>query len=184
MAPATATRRQTAAERRESILQAAFAEFAVGGFHGTSTESIARRAGISQPYLFRLFGTKKELFVATVERGFERTLETFRSAAEGLRGREAFAAMGAAYLELLRDRSLLLVQMQAYAATEDPDVADVVRRRFGNLVEYVERVTGAAPEDVRDFFARGMLLNVAASMDLLGSRAGWADRLLGACRQP
>ena len=109
--------RHTAAERRESILDAALIEFAQRGLEGTSTENIAKRAGISQPYLFRLFGTKKELFKATISRCFRETLEVFQRAAEGKRGEEALKAMGDAYVEnLLSDRTRLRAQMQAYAA--------------------------------------------------------------------
>src|SRR3954470_46285 len=108
--------RLSAAERRSQILDAAMIEFADGGFHGTSTETIAERAGISQPYLFRLFGTKKELFIASIRRCFRETLETFQRAAEGKRGEEALEAMGEAYTALLADRSRLRLQMQAYAA--------------------------------------------------------------------
>ena len=64
----TTTTRQTAEERREAVLDAATHEFAVKGFHGASTEDIARAAGISQPYLFRLFGSKKELYLAAFAR--------------------------------------------------------------------------------------------------------------------
>ena len=107
------TTRHTAAERREAILDAALVEFSERGLHGTSTELIARRAGISQPYLFRLFGTKKELFKAAVARCFRETLETFQRAAEGKRGEEALKAMGEAYKEqLLPDRVRLRAQMQ------------------------------------------------------------------------
>src|SRR5712691_10341042 len=101
------TGRKTKDERREEILDAALEEFAERGYHGASTEDIARRAGISQPYVFRLFGTKKELFRAVVARCFRETLEMFQRAAEGLRGEEALAAMGEAYRELLRDRTRL-----------------------------------------------------------------------------
>jgi AcrR family transcriptional regulator len=182
MAPATATR-MSAADRRESIVDAAFAEFALRGLHGTSTEDIARRAGVSQPYLFRLFGTKKDLFIAAVERCLRMTLETFQTAAAGRRGEDALRAMGEAYVELLDDRTRLLAQMQAYAACEDSDIRAVVRRGYGELVEYVERVSGADPARVSAFFAKGMLLNVVATMDLLRSNAGWAERLLEGCRQ-
>src|SRR6266705_219377 len=123
-----ATTRQSAAERREEILEAALEEFAEHGYHGASTEAIARRAGISQPYVFRLFGTKKELFTAVVTRCFRETLEMFQRAAEGLRGQEALEAIGNAYVERLsNDRSRLRVQMQAYVACDDPDICEVVR---------------------------------------------------------
>src|SRR5207302_10065960 len=103
--------RLTAAERKDDVLDAALIEFAERGLQGTSTEDIARRAGISQPYLFRLFGTKKELFKATVSRCFRETLEVFQRAAEGKRGEEALKAMGDAYVEkLLSDRTRLRAQ--------------------------------------------------------------------------
>src|SRR5438105_10938227 len=106
---ATLTERKTAQERRDEIVDAAFAEFAQKGLHGTSTDVIARRAGVSQPYLFRLFGTKKELFIAALNRCFRVTLETFMRAAEGKRGEEALLAMRRAYQDLLTDRNKLLM---------------------------------------------------------------------------
>ena len=114
--------RQTAEERREAVLAAAQVVFAHGGLHGSSTEEIAEAAGISQPYLFRLFGTKKKLFVATVERCMQDTLELFREAAGDLRGEEALQAMGHAYVAMvLDDRARLLAQLQAYAACDDDE---------------------------------------------------------------
>src|SRR6195952_3835023 len=99
--------RMSADDRREPVLSAAVVEFASGGLEGTSTDAIARRAGISQPYLFRLYSTKKALFVAAVERTFRRCVEPFRGAAEGLTGEVAKEAMGAAYTQLLSDRTFL-----------------------------------------------------------------------------
>src|SRR5438067_12965762 len=92
------TTRLTAAERRDDVLEAALVEFARCGYEGTSTDDIARRAGISQPYLFRLFGTKKELYKASVTRCFRETLDLFQRAAEGKRGEEALHAIGQAYM--------------------------------------------------------------------------------------
>jgi AcrR family transcriptional regulator len=173
-----ATERKSAEVRREEIVEAAFAEFAERGLYGTSTDAIARRAGVSQPYLFRLFGTKKELFIAAVNRCFRVTIETFMRAAEGKRGEEALSAIGKAYHELLEDPTKLRMQMQGHVACEDPEICEVVRRNFGELVEYIERVSGAGPERVRDFFAAGMLMNVIAAMDLLHDQEGWAKRLI------
>src|SRR6266700_4475552 len=107
--------RMSAAERRELVLEAAVAEFAARGLAGTSTEDVARAAGISQPYLFRLFPTKKALFLALVERCFRRVEGAFTAAAGDAVGEEALQAMGEAYHKLLEDRTLLLLQMQAYA---------------------------------------------------------------------
>jgi AcrR family transcriptional regulator len=178
---ATTKERKTADERREEILAAALEEFGEHGLHGTSTDAVARKAGVSQPYLFRLFGTKKELYLESVRRCLRETLELFQDASAGKQGEEALEAIGKAYVELLKNRTRLRAQMQAYADCDDPDVRDVVREGYGALVEHVERVSGADAERVRDFFAFGMLLNVFASMDLLNQDAPWAKRLLEAC---
>jgi len=178
------TERKSKEERREDILDAAIAEFALKGLHGASTEEIARLAGISQPYVFRLFGTKKELYIAGVARCFRQTLELMQRAAEGKRGEEALHAIGEAYAErLATDPTYLHSQMQAYAACDDPAIRTVVRNGYRELVDYVERVSGLPPERVSHFFAKGMLLNVIASMDLLGADEGWAQRLIEGCRQ-
>ncbi|HXE93538.1 MAG TPA: TetR/AcrR family transcriptional regulator, partial [Gaiellaceae bacterium] len=154
------------------------------GLYGGSTEAIARAVGISQPYVFRLFGTKKELFTATIERCMRGTLEMMQSAAAGLKGEEALHAIGEAYAErLATDPTYLHSQMQAYAACDDPAIRTVVRNGYRELVDYVERVSGLPPERVSHFFAKGMLLNVIASMDLLGADEGWAQRLIEGCRQ-
>lgn len=178
---ATEAKRQTAEERREAVLEAALAEFAERGLHGASTEEIARRAGISQPYLFRLFGTKKGLYIASAERCLRQTLEAFEDAAAGLEGEEALKAMGRAYRELLADRTMLRAQLQSYAACEDPEICATVRRGFGEIVAHAERVSGAPPPVVSRWLATGMLLNVVAAMGLGESDEPWAARLLQGC---
>src|SRR5690242_4769031 len=151
------TTRMSAADRKDAVLEAALVEFAERGFAGTSTEDIARRAGISQPYLFRLFGTKKELYIASVTRCFRETLELFQRAAEGRRGEEALKAIGQAYMEQLEsDRTWLRAQMQSYAACEDDEIRAAVRAGYGDLVAYVRRVSGADLPTIWGFFATGM----------------------------
>ena len=181
------TTRQTAEERREAVLAAALEEFARAGYRGASTEAIARRAGISQPYLFRLFGSKKELYLAGVRRCFRRTLETMQGAAEGLRGEDALDAMGQAYgLLLATDPLMLQAQLQTYAAAlDDEDVRRVVREGYGDLYAYVERVSGASEGRLARFFANGMLLNVIAAMGFHedAEPEPWAYRLLTGCRE-
>lgn len=175
----TTTSRSTAAARRDEVLDAAMIEFADHGFEGASTEDIARRAGISQPYLFRLFGTKKELFKASVARCLRETLEMFQRAAEGKRGEAALKAIGQAYQKQLEeDRMRLRAQMQAYAACDDPEIRDVVRAGFGDLVAYVRRVSGADWPTVWGFFSTGMLLNVLASMHVDNEPEPWMQDLL------
>jgi AcrR family transcriptional regulator len=183
----TATR-QTAGERREAVLEAAREEFARHGLHGASTDAIARRAGISQPYLFRLFGSKKALFLAVNEQCFERTLDLFRTAASGTSGQDALDAIGAAYAELIEsDRTMLQGQLQAYAASVvDEDVRASTARGYGRLVDYVETVSGADRRTVSRFFAKGMLMNVLAAMDYSIAdepKGSWAARLAEGCAE-
>ncbi len=168
------------------MLEAARVEFALRGFHGASTDAIARRAGISQPYLFRLFGSKKELFLAVNEACFALTLETFRAAAAGKSGADALRAIGDAYRGLIEsDRTMLQGQLQAYAVSvEDEDVRESSRRGYGRLVDYVEAVSGADRRTISMFFATGMLINVLVAMDYsIGDdpRGSWMARLAEGC---
>ena len=163
MGAATRTR-LTAGERREDLLRAAIAEFAVTGYHGTPTDAIARRAGISQPYLFRLYGTKRQLFLACVERCFDRVIETFRVAADG--AEDPLLAMGKAYVDLLEDRELLRFQLQTYAAADDEEIRAAARRHYQELIDAVTKLSGAGGEEIHRFFGSGMLLNVAAALEL------------------
>ena len=141
-----ATTRISKEERRREIIEAATREFAIGGLHGTPVDAIAKQVGVSQPYLFQLFGTKKDLFIAAVKRTFERTVAAFRTAAaeagEDAGQADILMAMGAAYHQLLADRSLLLMQMQAYAACEDEEIRDVVRDEMLRLVNFVQSASG------------------------------------------
>jgi AcrR family transcriptional regulator len=162
------TIRKTADERRDEILAVAFQAFGDRGFEATSTEDIAQAAGVSQPYLFRLFGTKKQLFLAAVERVHELTgaaLDAGRAEAGPDCG--PFEAMGHAYKAAMASPGLLRMQMQALAACGDPDVRRVVQAGFGRIVDRIQTTTAASPEVLAGFVAKGMLLNVLAAMDVL-----------------
>ena len=169
--------RKSADERREEILAVAVRHFAIGGLHGTSTEAIAREAGISQPYLFRLFRTKKELFLACVDRADGKVSEVFRRAAGAAPSGERLQAMGQAYIdELLPDRHAVLMQMQGYVATSDPEIRAHVRSNYERLVREVTELSESDPGSVWTFFAQGMLLNVTQSLDLqaIADKSEWA----------
>src|SRR4051794_172015 len=156
--------RMSAQERREEIVAIAFRRFADAGYNGTSTEDIAREAGISQPYLFRLFGTKRALFLACVDRGYEHIAGVFREAAAD--AAEPLEAMGQAYEQrLLPDRHALMFQMHSHA-TGDPEIHARVRDAFNALRRTVASLAGVPEEQTWAFFADGMLLNVVAMLDL------------------
>jgi AcrR family transcriptional regulator len=169
---AAPTRRKSAEERREEIVNVAMEHFAVGGYHGTSTEAIARDAGISQPYLFRLFRTKRELFLACDDRACVKIVDAFRRAAETAEPGHELEAMGKAYSnELLTDRHALLMLMQGYVAVSDPEIRDHVRRKYGEVITVVAELSGAPLDEVWRFFSTGMHLNIVTALDL-GALAG------------
>jgi AcrR family transcriptional regulator len=158
--------RHTADERRTEITAAAAIEFARRGLDGATTDRIAERAGVSQPYVVRLFGTKKALFLAVANRAYERVADAFRAAAVGEGPDERLENMGAAYVALLRDRDELALQLQLYAAAYDPEIRTCVATRFAQLHELCGELSGAEPERLRAFMAQGMLCNVAAALDM------------------
>ncbi len=165
----------SADERRALVVRAATTAFAEGGYEGTSTEDVARRAGISQPYIFRLFGSKKELFVEVVRACFRRTAAAFERAAEGLEGPEALEAMGVAYSELVKDPELLLVEMHAFTASvHDDSVREVARDGMRLIWGVARRASGAGTGDLQAWLALGMLINVVAALGLEELDEGWA----------
>ena len=179
----TTTTRQTAEERREAVLEAAAREFSRKGLHGASTDAIAKDAGISQPYLFRLFGTKKELYHVTATRKMEEVYQLFERASRGKSGEEALHAIGDAYTELIEDRERLQLMLQCFAGCDDPEVREGVRQVWRDLVELVERASGESPEVISAFFAKGMLLNVLNAMQLSEDPTPWGDRLIAGCER-
>ena len=171
-------------ERRDALVEAAIHEFAHGGLHGTPVDKIARRVGVAQPYVFSLFGSKRELFIAAVERCFERVIELMTKAAEAYdpatvippewEGKPGvMMAMAQVYVESLQtDRDLLMLQLHAYAACDDETIRDHVRDAYARLINAVASMSEADSEQVDDFFRYGMSLNVAAAMGVLDLSCG------------
>ena len=168
-------RRMSGSERRSQVLGIAAGEFANHGLHGASIESIAREAGISQAYVFRMFGTKKALFLEVMAAAFDRQTEGMRAAAGAETGLAALARMGAQYNELLADRTALLLQLQGFAACGDPEVRDAVRDSFGRMWQTVAETTGLDPVTIKAFLAFGMLLNNGAALQVAELDQPWAQ---------
>jgi AcrR family transcriptional regulator len=164
----------TGPDRRQQVLGIAAEEFASGGLHGASTELIARNAGITQAYIFRMFGTKKALFLELVVAAFDRMTEGMRAAAGVKTGLDALASMGAQYNEMLADRTSLLLQLQGFAACVDPEVRNAVRDSFGRMWQTVAETTGLDPVTIKAFMAFGMLLNNGVALQVAGLDEPWA----------
>jgi AcrR family transcriptional regulator len=184
----TERRRQlsTAEERRETVLRTAIGAFAARGYFGTTTTEVAKAAGISQAYVYRLFPSKESLFVAVVQHCFVRVRESLEVGAATAKSGSPEAvlyAMGDAYAHLISDSDLLLVQMHAQAAAvSEPAVRDAVRAGYARLVEYVRGASGGDERQVQDFFAAGMLCHLVASMDAQEVDAPWTRTLTAGIR--
>lgn len=170
--------RMSADERRAAVIDAALIEFSHAGYAGTTTQAIADRVGVSQPYLFRLFPSKKALFLAAIERCWQRITQVFSDAVGDRVGDDALEAIGGAYIDLIADRDLLRFQLQMWAASDDPELRAAARGGFESVWRTAERLTGASDEAVTKFFATGMLLNVGAALEIPDAVCErWADLL-------
>lgn len=173
--------RMSAEERRESVVRAAITEFARGGYNGTSTEAIARRVGVSQPYLFRLFPNKQAIFIAAAERCLEDTRGVLVAASEGLEGEEALHAMARTYQRLIvDDGEKLMMQMQTYAAVAaaeasgDHAFGETLRAAWARMWDDVHMVVGADENETATFLAFGMLVNTLASLGFPAGHRAWS----------
>jgi AcrR family transcriptional regulator len=166
MESATRTRHSTASARRDEVIDAAIIEFAAKGLHGTATDDIARRAGISQPYIFRLFGTKKELFLAASDRICTRITAVFTDAAAANGRGTVLYRMGTAFHTLLAERVELMMLLQSFVGSEDPDVRAAMQLRMRGMFALVKRLSGEEDKAVETFMAQGMLLAVLRACDL------------------
>lgn len=173
--------RMSAEQRRESVIRAAIVEFARAGYHGTSTEAIARRVGVSQPYLFRLFPNKQAIFLAAAERCLADTRRLFEEASDGLEGEAAVHAMGRAYQRLIADDpEKLMMQMQTYVAVAaaeaagDHEFGRTLRAAWEALWDSSHLALGADVNETTTFLAYGMLVNTLLSMGFPAGHRVWS----------
>lgn len=175
----------TADERRETVLRTAIGTFAARGYYGTTTAEVAKAAGISQAYVYRLFPDKETLFVAVIEHCSIRMREGFAEAAAKATSSapaNVLHALGEAYARLIVDKDLLLVLMQAACASSEPPIREAIRAAYAREVEYVRAVSGASDEEIQTFFARGFLCNALIAMGVDEVDAPWARTLLTGIR--
>jgi AcrR family transcriptional regulator len=164
--------RLTAEERSEQLIAAAVTAFSTGGYSGTTTDQVARLAGVSQPYVIRLFGSKQALFIATVEHAATQIERKFREAAAV---RPDLQSLGEAYDAILAQRELVTVLLHGFTTGSDPALGPVVRRCFGRIYLAVRELTGATVDEAREFLAMGMLLSVLDALQVIGPGAAPAE---------
>jgi AcrR family transcriptional regulator len=182
-------KRVPASERRDALIEAAVHHFGHGGLHGTKVSAIAAEVGVAQPYVFSLFPTKRDLFLAAVNRCFEKVSEHFRTAAEEFDRNgpqepeeDKLKSIGKSYMDAIADDpDRLLLQLQAYAACgDDPGIQQAVRHNYAELVELCRELTDVDDERLDGFFQMGMWCNVAAALGIedFSTESGWVEKSL------
>lgn len=182
------TSRKTAPERRESILRAAADVFGRRGYVGATTDQIAKAAGISQPYVVRLFGSKEALFLAVLTNAKDELLADFRAglaearaAGSGIEG--TLASLGDRYVELARRRGVHLSLLQAFVQGSDPVIGAAARAGYLEIWHFLRDEADLTVELARDFLGQGMLLSVLLSVDMpvLDGDADAHELLIAVC---
>jgi AcrR family transcriptional regulator len=142
--------------------------FAEKGYYNTTTALIAEKAGISQPYIFRFYKTKEELFVAVLDRAFERILQTFQNVESS--SEQIVANMVKAYEELsVSHPNEIALQVIGLSVTEESirncSKTGLSRIRNYTLERFREANVPNAEREVTTFLARGILCNISYFLD-------------------
>ena len=171
-------RRLSSDERRRQILQAAIAVFGARGYEGATTDEVARAAGVSQPYVVRLFGSKENLFLAAIEDALGRMLVAFRAALaahqadeerdSGITAEKAAARrIGQAYVDLLAVRGLHQTLAHAYLLGSHPVIGAAARRGFAEVWRFFRDEMGLDADEARAFMAEGMLISTMIGLRIV-----------------
>lgn len=170
----------TADERRETVLRTAVRAFAARGYYGTPTVEIAKEAGISQSYLYKLFPAKEDLFIAVTRRCFRMARERFvdgAAKAASAAPEDVLAAMADAYARMIDDPDILMLFTQAQCAAHEPAIGEALRSEYSRLVEYVRAASGGTDAEIQLFFARGTLCHLLVAIKAPSVDARWAQTL-------
>ena len=163
-------------------MRTAIKTFAERGYYGTSTMDVAKAAGISQGYLYRLFKDKETLFAALVDYCSDLLRDAAVAAAASARGADPDAvldAMASSYDDLIADRDVLMILIHAQCSAGEPIIGEAVRACYAKQVEYVRAVSGASDERIRRHVADGLLTNAVLAMGAATVDAPWARTLRG-----
>ncbi|WP_029150664.1 TetR/AcrR family transcriptional regulator [Microbacterium indicum] len=174
----------TAADRRSELVDAALSAFSRGGYAGTTITDVAHEAGISSAYVLKLLGGKEQLFVAALDRCFERIEETLAGAPMGGTPTEILDAMGDAYADLIADRTLLLIQVHAQSVAAIPAIGDALRSGLARVTRFAKERSGAADADVQRFIAFGQLCHLVVTAGIADVDDDWARALTDGLRHP
>ncbi|MBA2812514.1 TetR/AcrR family transcriptional regulator [Streptomyces sp. KM273126] len=182
MSETKARQRSTADERRATVMRTAIKAFAERGYYGTSTMDVAKAAGISQGYLYRLFPDKEALFAALIEHCStilrEAAAETVAKA-ESSDPETVIAALASSYGDVVADRDVLMILMHGNCAASVPVIGEAVRTCYARQVEYIRAASGASDEQIRRYFGDALLGNVLLAAGAADLDAPWVRTLRG-----
>ncbi|MBO9578827.1 MAG: TetR/AcrR family transcriptional regulator [Microbacteriaceae bacterium] len=177
----------TAELRRPAVAAAALSEFARGGYHGATVADVARESRISPAYVFKLFPRKESLFVAALETCFDEILAALKAGADASPEQSpdgVLHAMGGAYAELIRDRTLLLIQVHAQSVADIPEIGDALRAGLARVTNFAKRRSGASDDAVQRFIAYGQLCHLLVTARIDEIPEDWAALLSRGVRHP
>ena len=160
--------RMPAAQRRELVLTAATKVFGELGYAGATTDTVAKAAGVSQPYVVRIFGTKEKLFLEVLERAGTRLLAAFSDEiADSTSDLGIGHRLGLRYISMLRDRGLVLTLMHGFVLGADPVIGPCARQGFMDIYRLLIGKANFSPDEAYQFLAGGMMINT-----MMGLRMG------------
>ena len=172
--------RLSAKERKAAVLDCACGIFSGGSYRGTTTAEIARRAGVTEPILYRHFPSKRDLYLAVLEESWSRLRLLWESAIEAEPDpRYWLGAMGHAYLEA-RDSTVHCADLWIQALTEasdDPEIRKYLRRHMREVHDFAADVirrsqaAGGIVKD-RDPSAEAWIFISIGLLSTLGRRLG------------
>jgi len=177
----------TADTRRPIVAAAAVSEFARGGYYGTTIADVARSANISSAYVFKLFTSKERLFVAALDDCFDRIVAVISDGADASEDPSSDAvlyAMGGAYADLIRDRTLLLLQVHAQSVADIPEIGDALRAGLARVANFAKSRSGGSDEAVQRFIAYGQLCHLIVTARIDEVPDSWARLLSDGIRHP
>lgn len=178
-------RRSTAEDQRARIVSHAVVEFSRVGYHATPVAEIATAAGVSPAYVFRLFPGKLGLFVATIDHCYSLVEDALVAGGEGAASTDpdvVLAAMSDAYVDLIADRNLIMLQVHAQAASDVPEIREAVQRGMARIVRAAVRVSGAQPDAIQRFIAYGQLCHLIVQTRLFDVDESWAQTISAGIR--
>lgn len=174
----------TAADRRSTIVSAALTAFSRGGYAGTTITDVAHEAGISSAYVLKLFGGKEALFIASLDKCFERVEQTLATTPGSGTPTEVLDAMADAYADLIADRTLLLIQVHAQSVAVVPAIGEALRAGLARITRFAKQRSQASDGDVQRFIAYGQLCHLVVTSGIGDLDDDWARTLTNGLRHP